>query len=85
MTIHTLSPEEHDELLKLRAWKQRQEQQAALRLRFKVSTKGAVSVYGMGKWPVTLYQSQWEALFKVIPALQDFIKDNSDQLSSKSE
>ena len=34
------------------------------KLTLKVSAKGAVSVYGMGKWPVTLYAGQWERLLQ---------------------
>ena len=40
---------------------------------FKVSEKGAVSVYGLGAYPQTLYKEQWEALFEVITELKEFI------------
>jgi hypothetical protein len=50
---------------------------------FKVSTKGAVSVYGLGRWPVTLYSGQWESLMRVIPALAEFISANRSQLAVK--
>lgn len=40
---------------------------------FKVSEKGAISVYGLGAYPQTLYKEQWEALFEVIPELKEFI------------
>lgn len=53
-------------------------------LTFKVSDKGAVSVYGLGKWPVTLYQEQWEKLADKMPDLLAFAKVNSDKLHRKA-
>ena len=51
----------------------------------KVSPKGAVSVYGLGKFPVTLYASQWENLFKVQNDVKEFILDNLSTLAVKGE
>ncbi len=53
------------------------------RISYKVSAKGALSVYGMGRFPVTLYRGQWERLFQVIPHIQKFIEDNSASLTVK--
>ena len=50
---------------------------------FKVSDKGGVSVYGLGRFPVTLYATQWDALLAVIPQLTAFIEANRDKLASK--
>ena len=47
---------------------------------FKVSEKGAVSVYGLGRFPVTLYKEQWERLMAASDQLKGFIADNSDKL-----
>lgn len=55
------------------------------RLTCKVSAKGAVSIYGMGKWPVTLYAEQWGKLKAFMPEIEAFIGDNASQLSSKGE
>jgi hypothetical protein len=52
-------------------------------LSFKVSEKGAVSVYGLGRFPVTLYQEQWARLLGVAEDLKTFIKDNSAKLKVK--
>ncbi len=52
-------------------------------LSFKVSEKGAVSVYGLGRFPVTLYQEQWARLLAVADDLKTFIKDNSAKLKVK--
>ncbi len=50
---------------------------------FKVSEKGAVSVYGMGRFPVTLYKEQWEKLLAKSVELLEFIKDHESQLKTK--
>lgn len=52
-------------------------------LTFKVSAKGAVSVYGMGRFPVTLYKQQWEKLLSRASDLLQFIRDNESKLSTK--
>lgn len=50
---------------------------------FKVSDKGAVSVYGLGRFPVTLYGSQWEALLGKVDDLRAFITANAARLTTK--
>lgn len=52
-------------------------------LTLRVSAKGAVSVYGMGRFPVTLYRSQWEQLIGIVPELQAFIAANASSLAVK--
>lgn len=49
----------------------------------KVSTKGAVSVYGLGRFPVTLYHSQWETLFAKCNEIKQFIETNKSSLKTK--
>lgn len=49
----------------------------------KVSAKGAVSVYGLGRFPVTLYQGQWEKLFAMKAEIEGFIVANKGKLSVK--
>ena len=44
---------------------------------FKVSEKGALSVYGLGRFPVTLYKGQWERLIQAMPSLQIFMANNT--------
>ena len=53
------------------------------KLTLKVSDKGAVSVYGMGKWPITMYSQQWERVLDHAQEIRDFITANADQLSVK--
>lgn len=52
-------------------------------LRLKVSEKGAVSVYGLGRWPVTLYRGQMERLLDAADAIRQFIATNADTLHTK--
>jgi hypothetical protein len=47
-------------------------------------TDGAISAYGLGRFPVTLYRGQWERLIEAVPALQAFIEANAAILSVKS-
>ncbi len=54
-------------------------------LTLKVSEKGAVSVYGMGKFPVTLYFEQWIKLLDMAEQIRDFIQANKSKLKSKSD
>jgi hypothetical protein len=53
--------------------------------RVKVSPKGGVSFYGTGRWPVTLYKSQWEILFANIETIKAFIVTNDALLSQGKE
>ena len=50
----------------------------------KVSEKGAVSVYGLGRFPVTLYKEQWEKLLAIADEIRAFLKENDAQLKTKS-
>jgi len=49
----------------------------------KVSEKGAVSIYGLGRFPVTLYQEQWLKLLDMANDIRAFIKQNEGQLKKK--
>ena len=52
-------------------------------VRLKVSEKGAVSVYGMGRFPVTLYKEQWLKLLDMSDNIRAFIDANEAQLKAK--
>ena len=56
---------------------------AAAGITMKVSEKGAVSVYGMGRFPVTLYKEQWLKLLDMSDDLRTFIAANDAQLKTK--
>jgi hypothetical protein len=51
----------------------------------KVSAKGAVSVYGLGRFPVTLYSEQWQRLLDKGPEIRAFIEANADSLATKQD
>jgi len=52
-------------------------------LRLKVSEKGALSVYGLGRFPVTLYKEQWRRLLDYADEMKTFLKDNDHLLKGK--
>lgn len=54
------------------------------KMTLKVSEKGAISVYGFGKWPVTLYREQMERLLDGADEIKAFIQVNASLLSVKS-
>jgi hypothetical protein len=56
---------------------------ASSSVRMKVSEKGAVSIYGMGRFPVTLYKEQWLKLLDMSAEIREFIAANEAQLKSK--
>ena len=49
----------------------------------KVSEKGGVSVYGLGRFPVTLYQEQWLKLLDMAEEIRVFIRENEGRLKKK--
>lgn len=61
----------------------RQKNQRKQALSCKVSAKGGVSIYGFGRFPVTLYKEQWLRLIDFVPQLEDFIEENNDSLTVK--
>ncbi len=73
------------ELERLRAENERLRQVARRAGVIKVSEKGAVSVYGLGRFPVTLYPEQWERLLAMADEIRAFIRDNADKLKWKGE
>ena len=56
---------------------------ASTGIRMKVSEKGAVSIYGMGRFPVTLYKEQWIKLLDMADDIRAFISANDSQLKAK--
>lgn len=52
-------------------------------LSMKVSEKGALSIYGMGRFPVTLYKEQWLKLLTISDEIKKFIEDNDSRLKTK--
>lgn len=54
-------------------------------MEFKVSEKGGVSVYGLGRFPVTLYYEQWTRLLDATENLRQFLEENKSRLKLKSQ
>ena len=54
-------------------------------LQFKVGEKGGVSVYGLGRFPVTLYYEQWVRLLDASADLRTFLETNKDKLKLKQK
>ncbi len=73
------------ELERLKAENDRLKKASERKLTLKVSEKGGLSVYGMGRFPVTLYKEQWQKLADLMPQVLDFIKDNDGALKAKGE
>ena len=55
----------------------------ARQMSLKVSEKGGLSVYGLGRFPVTLYRQQWEKLLGMADESRTFIRDNDSALKKK--
>jgi hypothetical protein len=72
-----------DELERLRKENEALKKGASSNIRMKVSEKGAVSIYGMGRFPVTLYKEQWLKLLNMSDEIRAFIAANEPQLKTK--
>ena len=66
-----------------RALREQADQRKPGQLRLKVSEKGALSVYGLGRFPVTLYKEQWRRLLDISDEMKTFLKDNDHLLKGK--
>lgn len=71
------------ELERLRAENERLKQRGTRASSLKVSEKGGVSVYGLGRFPVTLYKEQWSKLLDMADEIRAFIKENDSKLKTK--
>lgn len=73
------------ELERLRAENERLKQSKTRSVSLKVSDKGGVSVYGLGRFPVTLYKEQWSKLLDMADEIRAFINENESKLKTKGE
>jgi hypothetical protein len=71
------------EIERLRAENERLKQRPSRATGLKVSEKGGLSVYGLGRFPVTLYKEQWIKLLDMADEIRAFIKENEDKLKTK--
>jgi hypothetical protein len=73
------------ELERLKAENERLKSQRGRSVSLKVSEKGGVSVYGLGRFPVTLYKEQWGKLLAMADDIRAFIKEHDAELKAKPE
>lgn len=78
-----MSDDQQTEIERLRAENERLKRAGHGKLAMKVSEKGALSVYGMGRFPVTLYKEQWLRLLAMADDIKAFIDANQGNLKSK--
>jgi hypothetical protein len=78
-----VSEDLQSELARLRAENEALKKSGRNKLGMKVSEKGALSVYGMGRFPVTLYKEQWLRLLAMSDEIKAFIDENNDALKAK--
>jgi hypothetical protein len=71
------------ELERLRAENEQLKTRGSRSVSLKVSEKGGVSVYGLGRFPVTLYKEQWTRLLDMAAEIRAFIAENEGKLKSK--
>jgi hypothetical protein len=72
-----------DEVERLRRENEALKARAALPTTIRVSEKGAVSVYGLGRFPVTLYKEQWLKLLAMAEEIRQFIAAHDSELKTK--
>ena len=76
----------YDELkARLAELEKQQGQKRSGTLEFRVGEKGGVSVYGLGRFPVTLYYEQWNRLLDAADKLREFLEENKSKLKLKGQ
>jgi hypothetical protein len=73
------------ELERLKAENERLKNQRGRSVTLKVSEKGGVSVYGLGRFPVTLYKEQWSKVLAMADEIRAFIKEHDGELKAKPD
>jgi hypothetical protein len=73
------------ELERLKAENERLKSQRGRSVSMKVSEKGGLSVYGLGRFPVTLYKEQWTRLLAMADEIRAFLKEHDAELKTKGD
>ena len=71
------------ELERLRAENEQLKSKGVRKLSMKISEKGGISLYGVGRFPVTLYKEQWQRVLGMAGEIEEFIKKNESLLKTK--
>jgi hypothetical protein len=85
LSLNLMASEEElkAEIARLRAENEALQRPVRGQMSLKVSEKGALSVYGLGRFPVTLYREQWEKLLGMADEIRAFIQENDRALKKK--
>ena len=83
MAVMASEEELKSEIDRLRAENEFLKKPARGPVSLKVSEKGALSIYGLGRFPVTLYREQWEKLLGMVDEIRHFIRENDHALKKK--
>ena len=75
----------HAEVERLRAENERLRGQRTSRTALKVSAKGGVSLYGLGRFPVTLYKEQWLKLLDMAADIRAFLEEHEAELKTRAK
>ena len=78
-------PTKEEVLVRIAELEKRTEVKKSGKLEFKVGEKGGVSVYGLGRFPVTLYYEQWLRLLDIAGDLRALLEGNKSRLKRKNE
>ena len=78
-----MSEDQKAEVERLRAENEKLKNKGVRGLAMKVSEKGAVSLYGIGRFPVTLYKEQWAKILNMAGEIEAFIRENDHLLKTK--
>ena len=73
------------ELARLKEENERLKARQTRAVSLKVSEKGGLSVYGLGRFPVTLYKEQWTQLLDMAEDIRAFLKENDSRLKAKGD
>jgi hypothetical protein len=71
------------ELKRLRAENEKLKKGSTLAIKLKVAEKGGLSVYGLGRFPVTLYKEQWLKLLDMSETIRQFIAENQGKFKDR--
>lgn len=71
------------ELERLRSENAALKSRSARAISMKVSEKGGLSIYGLGRFPITLYKEQWAKLLEMADEIREFLKEHDAQLKAK--
>jgi hypothetical protein len=78
-----MTDEDRAEIERLKAENERLKARQSRAVSLKVSEKGGLSVYGLGRFPVTLYKEQWTKLLDMAEDIRAFLKENDARLKTK--